>query len=308
MPDFGIFRGFNSKLFSDKLFAGQLPTQLGTIGSIVIPIALLDLYPNAAAAYSLRKLRSAYTGSAIRVRRSSDNTEQDIGFTITGDLDTTSLTSFCGSGNGFVTTWYEQSGNARNATQTTAANQPQIVSSGSVILTNSKPSIQFDGSNDLLNNNTSIFSGASARSIITIYKPNNSSASFTYSIFGSAGSSNTGNWTMIQSRTTFVTGDPYFAGFSGDLGNGLSTPNTLQKLGAFYYSGTTGYLYKNNSLLTSASLTLNAQSNNQIYIGGILGIVEFANANIQECIAWTSNQETNSNGIATNINSYYGIY
>ena len=33
MPDFGIFRGFNSKLFSDKLYAGQLPTQLGTIGS-----------------------------------------------------------------------------------------------------------------------------------------------------------------------------------------------------------------------------------------------------------------------------------
>jgi hypothetical protein len=33
MPDFGIFRGFNSKLFSDKLYAGQLPTQLGLIGS-----------------------------------------------------------------------------------------------------------------------------------------------------------------------------------------------------------------------------------------------------------------------------------
>jgi hypothetical protein len=33
MPDFGIFRGFNEKLFGDKLFAGQLPTQLGLIGS-----------------------------------------------------------------------------------------------------------------------------------------------------------------------------------------------------------------------------------------------------------------------------------
>lgn len=33
MPDFGIFRGFGSKLFSDKLYAGQLPTQLGLIGS-----------------------------------------------------------------------------------------------------------------------------------------------------------------------------------------------------------------------------------------------------------------------------------
>jgi len=33
MPDFGIFRGFNEKLFGDKLYAGQLPTQLGLIGS-----------------------------------------------------------------------------------------------------------------------------------------------------------------------------------------------------------------------------------------------------------------------------------
>ena len=33
MPDFGIMRGFNEKLFGDKLYAGQLPTQLGLIGS-----------------------------------------------------------------------------------------------------------------------------------------------------------------------------------------------------------------------------------------------------------------------------------
>jgi hypothetical protein len=93
---------------------------------------LLDLYPSAAVAYSIRKLRTAYTGSAIRVRRSSDNTETDIGFS-GANLDTAALTSFCGSGNGFVTTWYDQSGNAKNATQTTAGNQPQIVSSGSYL-------------------------------------------------------------------------------------------------------------------------------------------------------------------------------
>jgi hypothetical protein len=33
MPDFGIFRGFNEKLFGDKLYAGQLPINLGLIGS-----------------------------------------------------------------------------------------------------------------------------------------------------------------------------------------------------------------------------------------------------------------------------------
>jgi len=57
-------------------------------------VGLLDLFPNAAAAYSLRKLRAAYSGSAVRVRRSSDNTEQDIGFTTQGELDTASLLSF----------------------------------------------------------------------------------------------------------------------------------------------------------------------------------------------------------------------
>jgi hypothetical protein len=39
MPDFGIFRGFNEKLFGNKLYAGQLPTQLGKIGSqsLILP-------------------------------------------------------------------------------------------------------------------------------------------------------------------------------------------------------------------------------------------------------------------------------
>lgn len=47
------------------------------------------------AAYSLRKAVSSYSGNAIRVRRSSDNTEQDIGF-VSGILDTSSLASFAG--------------------------------------------------------------------------------------------------------------------------------------------------------------------------------------------------------------------
>lgn len=104
---------------------------------------ILDTYPGAAAAYSLRKLRIAYTGAAIRVRRSSDSAEQDIGFDGAGNLDTSALTTFVGAGDGLVTTWYDQSVNARHATQTTAGNQPQIVSSGVVATTGGKPSISF---------------------------------------------------------------------------------------------------------------------------------------------------------------------
>lgn len=96
-------------------------------------------------AQGLRRIVSGYSGSAIQVRRSSDSTAQDIGFS-GDDLDTAALLAFVGAGDGFVTTWYDQSGNGRNLTQTTAAAQPKIVSTG-VLVTNGKgkPAIQFDG-------------------------------------------------------------------------------------------------------------------------------------------------------------------
>ena len=92
---------------------------------VAATFSILDNYPGASAAYSLRKVRTAYTGSAIRVRR-SDNQEMDIAFDTSGSLDTTSLLTFVGSGNGFVTTWYDQSGNNKHIVQITAASQPYI--------------------------------------------------------------------------------------------------------------------------------------------------------------------------------------
>ena len=109
---------------------------------------ILDqLSVSAAAAYSLRQVRSG-VALAIRVRRSSDNAEADIGFATNGDLDTAALLAHVGSGNGFVTTWYDQSGNARNATQPTAGSQPQIVASGAIETQNGRPALRFDGVND----------------------------------------------------------------------------------------------------------------------------------------------------------------
>jgi hypothetical protein len=107
-------------------------------------IGILDrLSVGVAAAYSLRKLRTAYTGTAIRVRRSSDNAELDVGFTASNDLDTAALLAHVGSGSGFVTTWYDQSSNVRNATQITAGSQPRIVSNGVLETVNGKPGINY---------------------------------------------------------------------------------------------------------------------------------------------------------------------
>jgi len=103
-----------------------------------------DAIPNIAAAYGMRRLRSAYTGSLLRLRRSSDNTEQDFGYTSSGDLDTAAIATFVGGGSGFVTTWYDQSGNGKDATQSTAANQPQYIAN----VKNGHPIARGDGTND----------------------------------------------------------------------------------------------------------------------------------------------------------------
>jgi hypothetical protein len=111
-------------------------------------IPLLDDFPGATGAFSLRKLRSTYTGSAVRVRRLSDNAQQDIGF-VGLNLDTSALLAFAGSGSCSVVNWYNQaSGSTVFLTQAADASQPLIVASGSLYaFANGKFGIKFNGSN-----------------------------------------------------------------------------------------------------------------------------------------------------------------
>lgn len=117
---------------------------------------LLTDYPNAEVAYSVRKLRAAYLGECLRVRRSSDNTEQDIGF-VNNELDTAALKIFVGANSAYVTKWYNQA-NAdagSDAAQSTSGNQPRIMNSGVIdrVQNNNGDwivSVLFDGSNDYL--------------------------------------------------------------------------------------------------------------------------------------------------------------
>lgn len=91
-------------------------------------VGALDAYlTNLIAVYSINdKLVASYNGSAVRVRRSSDNTLTDIGFLGNGDFDAASYLAFIGAGNGFAHTIYDQSGNGRHQVQATAAAQAQI--------------------------------------------------------------------------------------------------------------------------------------------------------------------------------------
>jgi len=52
--------------------------------------------------------------------------------------------------NGFVETWYDQSGNSNDSVQATAPEQPSIVQNGGIVKLNGKPSVNFDGVDNYL--------------------------------------------------------------------------------------------------------------------------------------------------------------
>ena len=115
----------------------------GVSAQNTLDLAGLSAGSPAYVAFSMRKLSTAYSGNAIQVRRSSDNTTLDIGFSPTGELDINALSTFVGTGNGFVSVWYDQSGNGRNMTQSNPVNQPRIVNGGVLDTENGKPFIRF---------------------------------------------------------------------------------------------------------------------------------------------------------------------
>lgn len=76
-------------------------------------------------AYSLRKLRSAYSGNCVRVRRAGDNVEAQIGFS-NNWIDKAALDAHCTTNDGFVAAFFDQSGNENNLAQPNAPLQFKI--------------------------------------------------------------------------------------------------------------------------------------------------------------------------------------
>jgi len=253
-----------------------------------VPLTLLSAYPGATAAYSVRKLSSSYTGAALRVRRSSDNTEQDIGFSGL-DLDTTALSSFVGAGSGFVTKWYDQSGNGNTGNQTIAAQQPRIVNSGIIEIQSGKPTLQYLG-NYFFNLTNTLSITASWSVFQTLGRANTgiSMAGF--------GSNNVSGYTSL-----FFGNDLYY----WDSSNGKKINAgilTNLKLITVYNGSTTAYV---NNISQTTTNTQPGSNNNFTLIGKTSG----ANSNgyISEIIYYPNSQLSNNTGINTNIVNYFSL-
>ena len=284
----------------DLLASQSLPTPENLL--------LLDTYSGAAAAYSLRKLRTDYSGSAIRVRESGGNTEADIGFDSNGDLDTVALLAHCGANDGFVATWYDQSGNGNDISNPVVTSQAKIVNTGSVVTLNSKPAFDSEGITtfNLSSSNTQLWTGNKSYSM--------------FSAFGLSGVVST------QHLSTYIGGSPdtyrlamlsgnnlRLQSFDNSGGNSLSSATVSTNanfIASIFRTQSTTQVFANNvggTEITGLNPPAEPTTTSDFSYGGLGSSFVFQGLST-EFIIYALDQTSNRSAIEANINEYYTIY
>ena len=196
--------------------------------------------------------------------------------------------AFVGAGNGFVSIWYDQSGNGNNAFQITASQQPLIVSNGTVTTNGGKPVIRTDQATGFLINQINLGTTHSMFAVIDWISSHRE-------YFGSFG----------NSHAFYQVDGEYRASGSTTRTNASFTLNRF--LGVLLRTNSNLQYYQNSVTLGSA---FNLGSNASFILSNLVG--EDYNwgfaGDQQEAIIYPTNVLTNRTGIESNINSYYSIY
>jgi len=293
-----------TKIFLNKKNIGFNGGNYISTQNVNVPPLLLNLFPGASAAYSLRKLDTTYAGSAIQVRRTTDNATQDIGF-VNNVLDLTALTTFLGANAGAVSIWYDQSGNGRNLINATAIEQPLVYASGPVIF-NGAPYLRLDGINDRLINTG--FDPTNAGVVSTFTVALAAMSTLNTAVFlhqDQTVNSRIGQWARFSSgisqSITFNTAQNNFTS------NGITVTNSVPYVYTSirrpanvqsYVNGTTG-----GSVATTGTPIFNAAAT--VYVGR--RATEALAGLMSEVVMYPLDQTTTRAAIEQNIRNYYGF-
>lgn len=265
----------------------------------VIPNLLLEQYPGAHAAYSLRRVRGEYTGPAVRLRRSSDNAQLDIGFNADGTLDTAASDAFYDGSNLQAVTWYDQSGNGRDTTQTEPGPQPLLYNDGGLISHQGFPGLRFVGADEFPFDSTGLDIGSLSAFAVGKYQQG-TDTEYLLAVSGNA-----------DGNKRFQVPVRYDSNFNYAYGShvsGLSTAaNTLRNLHTMIAGSTQGnaQAWLNDSNLGSLSLSSGIDSTDT-GVGALNGFGRI-NGYVFEIVVYGSDQSANRTGIQSNIMTHYSI-
>ena len=295
--DFVGSGSFSADLSNIKQLDASIAGQGTLTGDLADFVGLLDDYPNAAAAYSVRLLSSTYSGALVRIRKDTGGQpEKDFYPDENGELSldsedggNTRLGNWIGSNDGFVVTWYSQAGvSGRDATQSSASSQPKIISGGSLITDNGKAALEYTSGNQEL---TLSLDFTNTHSVFTV---NNFSARGKELIGASS------RYLIYQdaSNTLYRLDSSIWRIFGATISNN-------QQLLYVDRKPTNVKLYENGVQIgtqqtaTGAATVTNLSGENSTY--NFLGTM-------QEVVIYTSDESSNQSGIETNINDFYTIY
>ena len=208
---------------------------------------------------------------------------------------------------GYVTKLFDQTGNNNHALQSTAANQPQIVSGGDVLTAGGKPAMEFDGTNDYLpiasdfNDNLNLNNISSS----VVYQPSNTTQQgMVLFLGGSSGGNKRWYSPFIDTTTTKYS-------YNGVHPASSETSNLEHSVLTFIAGSNLGGFraYRNGVAKGSGNTSLadNSNDTDKAGIGAYSqGSLHFA-GKFQEAVIYDSDQNANRSGIQNNQGSQYGI-
>jgi hypothetical protein len=305
--------------------------RFGGVGSDL----LLDSFPNAHSAYSLRRLDKDYTGNVLVVQRDNGDTTA-VGFA-NNFLDTVVMKNFCGTGatdSCRVRLWYDQSGNNRFVRIDTAARMPLIMKNGEVIKIGGRVAIDFDTLQYLtaqLNTDWNFLHQSGFSYNFGVSKAGNVADPNTiYLIWGNSSSTaNLGATLFFDDRASTSRNNGLSHIVSSTAGvlfifnppNDVATANTvfLHTIYGNPNNATTslrsGISTNGSSFLQNNTTTGAVSGSNATYplsfgsarnASGVFSV--FFRGQIFEQIFYASDQTSNRTAIETNINNFYSIY
>jgi len=214
---------------------------------------------------------------------------------------------YTGTEDGFVETWYDQSGNNNHATQTFEDSQPRIVEGGLLVERNGNPAVK-STSDNLLEFTLDSLSSDGQQSVFTVLENDVTSQDGFGRVFRAVSTTSNGG---LHNRPW------WYGSLSGDLVFAVGTSGSYTNSDREYrlYShimnddaGGTSTVHQDGTQVDTRSITLDA--NPTFNVGRVAGVTSNATGALymSEVVYYTSDQSANRPAIEKNINNHYEIF